>query len=123
MSGNNFVVDTNILIALYNNNSSAKSLLRNATIYISFITEVELLGYNKLSDKDRKIIDGMLAEFEIIDSLKEIKHLAVDIRSKYKVKLPDAFIAATSIYLNLPLLTADIGFKKIKELNSLIIEL
>jgi predicted nucleic acid-binding protein len=38
------------------------------------------------------------------------------LRSKYKIKLPDAIIAATAIYYNSPLLTFNVrDFKKIKE--------
>ncbi|MBN8718162.1 MAG: PIN domain-containing protein [Sediminibacterium magnilacihabitans] len=37
--------------------------------------------------------------------------------------LPDALIAATAIHNNLPLLTADTGFTRIKELNIVLIEL
>jgi predicted nucleic acid-binding protein len=38
------------------------------------------------------------------------------------VKLPDAIIAATSLYLDLPLLTADVGFKKIPNLKLILLE-
>lgn len=36
---------------------------------------------------------------------------------KYKIKLPDAIIAATAIYLDLPLVTFDEDFKQIEELT------
>ncbi|MBO5690919.1 MAG: PIN domain-containing protein, partial [Spirochaetaceae bacterium] len=35
----------------------------------------------------------------------------------YKIKLPDAIVAATAISYNVPLLTADKEFNKIKGLN------
>jgi len=38
------------------------------------------------------------------------------------VKLPDAIVAATSIYLDLPLLTADVGFEKIHGLKLILLE-
>ena len=41
---------------------------------------------------------------------------------KYGIKLPDAIIAATAIKNNLPLLTADKGFKRVSELNLNLLE-
>ena len=43
----------------------------------------------------------------------------IKLRRKYKIKLPDSFIAATSEYFNLPIITADKGFNKIEDLNIL----
>ena len=43
----------------------------------------------------------------------------IKLRRKYKIKLPDSIIAATSEYFNLPIITADKGFNKIEELNIL----
>jgi len=41
------------------------------------------------------------------------------LKRENKIKLPDAIIAATSNYLKMPLLTADKGFAKIKEIQLL----
>ena len=40
----------------------------------------------------------------------------------YKIKLPDAIIAATAIENKLQLITADKGLKRVSELNLLLIE-
>jgi predicted nucleic acid-binding protein len=37
--------------------------------------------------------------------------------SKYDIKLPDAVIAATALYLDLPLLSFDQGFKQVLNLK------
>jgi len=39
-----------------------------------------------------------------------------------KIKLPDAIIASTSLYLNFPLVTADTGFQNIPQLDLLFLE-
>lgn len=52
----------------------------------------------------------------------EIKNLTVEIRRESKVKLPDSIVAATSVFLNMTLVTADKGFKKLKSGNALIID-
>ncbi len=52
----------------------------------------------------------------------EIKLKAIQIKQKYKLKLPDAIIAATAICYNLPFLSADSDFKKIKELHLIFLD-
>jgi predicted nucleic acid-binding protein len=46
-----------------------------------------------------------------------IKQATIGIKSKYGCKLADAFIAASAIEFDIPLVSADKGFSKIKELN------
>jgi len=43
-----------------------------------------------------------------------VKIIAIGIRRKYRMKTIDAIIAASAIYFDLPLVTADKSFKKIK---------
>lgn len=68
----------------------------------------------------RKNIDEIQRLVEscfVIDINAEIKALTKTILQKYSFKLPDAIIAATAIYLDCPLLTADVAFHKVKELT------
>ncbi len=53
----------------------------------------------------------------------EIKKITKDLMQHQSIKLPDAIIAATSIYLDLPLLSADSVFKKIPELKFILLEI
>lgn len=52
-----------------------------------------------------------------MDINQEVKKAAIRIRQNHSVKLPDAIIAATSQFLDVPLFTADLGFRKINSLN------
>ena len=63
---------------------------------------------------DKKTIGNFLNDCTIIDIYTRIKTYTLDIKQKQKVKLPDAIIAATALFLDIPLITADKGFKKIK---------
>jgi hypothetical protein len=45
----------------------------------------------------------------------KIKEQTILLKQKYKLKLPDAIIAATAIVYKLPFLTSDADFKNIKE--------
>ena len=44
-------------------------------------------------------------------------------KQQYTVKIPDAIIVATAKYFNLPLVTADIDLKKIRDANIVILDL
>lgn len=51
-----------------------------------------------------------------------IKDKCIFLRNNYKIKTPDAIIAATALVFDLPLLTSDADFKKINELKLIFIE-
>ncbi|MEN8249777.1 MAG: type II toxin-antitoxin system VapC family toxin [Bacteroidota bacterium] len=117
MSGNKLFLDTNILLYLLQGDVTLTEVLDGKQFYVSFITELELLSYSGLKSSDLKVVHELLGECVVIDINAEIKQLAVKFRKQYKVKLPDTIIAATSLYLNIPLITADSDFKKLKELE------
>ena len=56
------------------------------------------------------------------DLISQIKEIAIKLKQKYSIKLPDAIIASTAIFLEIPLLTFDKGFEEIEELTSIILE-
>jgi hypothetical protein len=113
MSGDKIFVDTNILLYFLKGDQEVIEMLTGRDIVISFITELELLAFPKISHNSEKIIQGMLSSCTIIDIDKEIKALCIELRKSFKLKLPDALIAATSLKLNLPLITADKEFGKV----------
>lgn len=67
--------------------------------------------------EELKQIENFLRSILIIDINSEIKNISIDIKRNHNLKLPDAIIAATSYYLNLPLMTADKRLTKLSELN------
>jgi predicted nucleic acid-binding protein len=52
----------------------------------------------------------------------EIKENTIKLRQSYSLKLPDCIIAATSLWLNMPLITADGDFKKVDSLDLIYFE-
>jgi hypothetical protein len=117
MNGNNFLCDTNILLYLLNGDQIVSDLIDKRKIFISFITEIELLSFKKLSQTEYKIIKELISDCTLIDLNREIKEKAIAFRQKYNLKIPDTIIAATSDYLKIPLISADKQFKKIKDSN------
>jgi predicted nucleic acid-binding protein len=122
MNGNKVFVDTNIILYLLGGDKTIAELLNGKQIYLSFITQLELLGYSKNTKKDLKIIQELIDQCVIIDINDEIKDLVIDLKRKHRLKLPDSIIIATAIYLDLPLITADQEFKKAEQLNLIIYE-
>ena len=120
MHGNRYFVDTNVLIYLLSGDNTLISILNQKQIYISFITEIELLSFADLTVKERNKIVVMLKNFIVMDINESIKETTIRYRKDFKLKTPDAIIAATANYLNLPLLTADLAFKSIPELTTII---
>jgi predicted nucleic acid-binding protein len=120
MSGSNLFVDTNILLLLLNGNHTIAESISEQHIFISFITELELLGHKGITTSEQKVIKRLLNECVVIDINENIKKEVVKIRQQKKIKLPDAIIAATAIYLDLPLLSADKDFSRIDHLNLLL---
>jgi hypothetical protein len=55
MSGSNIVADTSLLINFLNGNSVARNFLEDREIWISGISEIEVLAYNKLSTAERRL--------------------------------------------------------------------
>jgi len=117
MSGNKIFLDTNILLYLLSGDETIAELLNGKQFYISFITQLELLGYTKLDKKQEEIILDLLSNCVIIDINDDIKARAIHFRKSKKIKLPDCIIVASALYLDLPIITADEEFKKVKELN------
>jgi hypothetical protein len=122
MNGNNLFVDTNILIYLLGKDAALLPVLENKSIYISFISELELLSVRNYSAVEKRKLEQLLDDCIIIDINPEIKKLTIAHRLKNNLKLPDAIIAASSQYLSFPLFTADKDFNKVKEIDILFYE-
>jgi predicted nucleic acid-binding protein len=120
MNGKELLIDTNIVIYLLNKDDTIAELLRGKQIYISFITELELIGFKNLNSKEEKLIETFLQDCHIIGMNGTIKQHYRELRKKYHIKLADSIIAATAIASDLPLLSADKRLKTIKGLDLLI---
>ncbi|MCL2328751.1 MAG: type II toxin-antitoxin system VapC family toxin [Bacteroidetes bacterium] len=123
MSGIRILCDTNTLIHLLGNNREVLSLLMGKQVSISVITELELYGKQNMTSHEISIIEVLVESCFVIDLLPEIKQLVKNIKQKHKIKLPDAIVAATAIYLDIPLITFDTDFKNIENLKLILLDL
>ena len=92
-------------------------------MYVSFITELELLGYKEITAKEEKQIKMFLNDCVIININEHIKKLSIEIRREQNLKLPDSIIAATSKYLDIPLITGDEDFNQMQDIDVILYEL
>ena len=116
MNGINYILDTNAIIYLLSGNSVMKQYL-SSSFALSVISKLELLSFTEIDEKEENVIKSFISECTILNINSNIEDITIKLRKKYKIKLPDAIIAATSIDYNVPLITADRGFSKIQELK------
>jgi predicted nucleic acid-binding protein len=122
MNGNKLLLDTNIIIYLLSGDKTLADILHKKSIYISFITQLELLRYTELSSREMLKIKDFIRQSTVIDINQEIKDNVVRLSKEHKFKLPDCIILATAIYLELPLLSSDKNLARAGEVNVLYYE-
>ncbi len=121
MSGNNLLVDTNIIVYALKGLAHVKPYF-DTEPFISVITEMEILGVKEISETEINIRETAIEFCSSIPFTNKIKNKAILIKRQIKIPLPDAIIAATAIEEGLILVTADKGFKRIKDLQLILIE-
>ncbi|HEU5289132.1 MAG TPA: type II toxin-antitoxin system VapC family toxin [Cyclobacteriaceae bacterium] len=122
MNGIDLFVDTNILVNLAEGKKEVDRYLEGNNLFVSVITEIELLGWHKITNQQKGFFQMLLNDCTIVGLTKPVKDLAIELKQKHKIKLPDSVIAASTIHLEIPLLTLDQGFEKIKDLNLIVIQ-
>ncbi|MFA6063054.1 MAG: type II toxin-antitoxin system VapC family toxin [Gallionella sp.] len=112
MSGINYLLDTNIIIGLYENQPAVMQLLQTRQIKIqqcaySAITRMELLSFPALTVLEKQAIESLLARMTYLAITTEIENETIAFRREHKTKLPDSIIAATARQARIELLTLD----------------
>ncbi|MCF8236443.1 MAG: PIN domain-containing protein [Bacteroidales bacterium] len=123
MNGIRLLCDTNPLIYLLNGNMETAEYLDGKQLWISVITELELFGKQNLNKNEIKEINALVDNCFVAELNPQIKQITKNLMQEKSVKLPDAIIAATSVYLDIPLLTFDAGFEKLDDIKLILLEL
>src|SRR5260221_14384155 len=89
--------DTNILIDFLNGIPEAQHEIK---LYpkklISIISWIEvLIG---VTPEEEPLVRAFLANFDVLNITQEISELAIGIRKKQKIRLPDAIILGTALF-------------------------
>jgi predicted nucleic acid-binding protein len=121
VSGNKFLLDTNIIIYALKGLADVRPYF-DTKLFISVVTEIEVLGVKDLSEKEITIRETAVEFCNVISLNHKIKTKAIELKRQVKIAIPDAIIAATAIEEGLTLVTADKGLKRVKELSLILIE-
>jgi len=114
-----YLIDSNILIEYAGNLfpktiHSALSAIVDDDFIISFITKIEVLGHHSAD----KAWHDFINQASILGAEDNIIEQTILFRKDYKIKVPDAIIAATALINDFTVLTRNIAdFKKISDLK------
>ena len=87
---------------------------------VSIITEIELLGFPRLTRQDETRIRSLLSEFTVVAVDERIAAQSVVLKRRHGLKTPDAIIAATALLEDACLVTRDQALlDKVPEVQSL----
>ena len=76
-------------------------------LHVSVLTRIELLAYGELDSVEEAAIGRFLGDADVVSLNAEVERLAIALRRATRRKLPDAIVAATAVWLDAPLVTAD----------------
>jgi predicted nucleic acid-binding protein len=122
MNGNKLLLDTNTVLYVLNGDETLASFLNGKELYLSIISELELLSFKSITQKEIKAISAFLKELKIENISDEVKKNAIELRRTTSIKLPDCIIAATSKALGIPLITSDKQLCKISDVEIVLYE-
>ncbi|MEQ1678397.1 MAG: PIN domain-containing protein [Chitinophagaceae bacterium] len=116
------LADTNIVIYTLKGIPAIQQYVDN-DFGLSDISVIELLGVKSIDDTIFTARKAYIDAAYIYPLNESIRQIAIKLKQRYILKVPDAIIAATAIHYDIPLLTADKGFVRLKELSAIIISL
>lgn len=118
-----YTLDTNSIIYYINDDAVASPVIReilrmSEAVYVSAITEIELLAFPQLTDSETQAISSILGLVSIIPVDSTIARSAGMLRRTYRISVPDSAIAATALFTSSTLLTRNTrDFRKIPQLK------
>lgn len=121
MSGIDFCADTNFAVYHLGGYPCVRPYV-SASLAVSVVTELELLSKPGMPIVEVTAAELYLETCEIIELTAAIKARVIGLRRQYRLKLPDAIVAATAQWLGVPLLTADKGFACIGSLDMILLD-
>lgn len=121
-----WLLDTNVWIDAHAGRADACRVFAQARtdqggwIGFSAMTRLEALGYAGLTARDDQALRALLGQFEEVQVLPAVIEDAIRLRRLYRLKSPDAIIAATALLQQSELVTRNISdFQKVSGLSVL----
>jgi predicted nucleic acid-binding protein len=117
-----YLIDTNACIDYLSKKLPVEGMnfmnsVIDAVPNVSVVTKIEVLGFNA-PDEHYQLLTNFMNDVTVLDLISTVVDISIEIRRKYKTKLPDAIIAATAIVYGLVLITRNTSdFKNIQGLQ------
>ena len=111
MSGKRYLLDTNAIVRLLRGENALQQRLESAEwVGISILSQIEFLAFPNLSENDRRTFQEFSEGVDVV-GLERAERAMIDrivsLRAQYRLKLPDAIIAATAVERDATLITDD----------------
>ena len=104
------LLDSNIIIyAARQDARQLQDFIESRDVYVSAISYVEVLGFPRLNDTERRWFTEFFDNAEWIHVSRPVLDEAVRLRQQRATKLGDALIAATALVYNLELVTHNVA--------------
>lgn len=87
------------------NGSQIREFIQNSAPSVSVISQIEVLGYHKLKDDERHLLESLFAVAVILPITSLIVGEAIRLRQIRRISLGDSLVAATALVHNLTLAT------------------
>ena len=120
--GQQYLIDSNAVIDYLSGKLPEKGMVfMNQVINdipnISIITKIEVLGYKTTSEADQ-LLSGFVDDSVLLGLTDDVIEQTIQIRKEYKLKTPDAIIAATALVYEYTLISRNMkDFKNIQGLD------
>ena len=108
-----YTLDTNAIIYYLDEDPTVVPLLdpllgQDIAIFVSVVTELELLSHPGLTEEDMAEMQQLLTSVVIFPLESRLAQLAAALRRQYHLKPPDSVVAATALLTRTTLVTRNI---------------
>ncbi|HMS29867.1 MAG TPA: type II toxin-antitoxin system VapC family toxin [Saprospiraceae bacterium] len=117
-----YLIDTNAVIDYLGSKLPASGMdfmntVIDAVPNVSVVNKIEVLCFNA-PEQHYKTLSDFINDATVLDLTNNVVMASIEIRKKYKAKLPDAIIAATALVYDLVVISRNISdFKNIDGLQ------
>ncbi len=114
MGRTQYLMDTNVVIELLKGLLPQKgdewleNIVDKDLHHLSVINKIELLGFNG-APAEMQLLEDFIATSNVLPLTEAIVRQTIDIRRTYKIKLPDAVIAATALVHGLTMISRNVS--------------
>lgn len=110
----NYVLDTNVVI--YAQKGILAEPLPIGHYFVSVITEIELFSLPRIEKEQEQATIELLRDVTVVGIDEAIVKETISLRRKYKLRIPDAIIAATAVITSSELCTNDSSLHAIEKI-------